>query len=62
LREDQVVDNLIDKAIINRDDFTFRWKGTAGDELYLGFESKVGASLDRLYKETENNRNLASQE
>ena len=56
------MDNLIDKAIINRDDFTFRWKGGTGEELYLGFESKMGASLDRLYKEMESIRNLGHQE
>jgi hypothetical protein len=56
------VDNLIDKAIINRDDFTFRWKGRAGEELYLGYESEVGISLDRLYKEVERFRNSGNQE
>ena len=56
------MDNLIDKAIINKDDFTFRWKGGTGEELYLGFESKKGVSLDRLYKETESIRNPGSQE
>jgi hypothetical protein len=55
------VDNLIDKAIINKDDFTFRWKGGTGKKLHLGFEEKIDASLDKLYREAEKLRGALGQ-
>jgi len=56
------MENISEEAIINKDDFTFRWKGGKGEKIYLGFEEKITASLDRLYREAEKLRALVSQE
>ncbi|MEE9542973.1 MAG: hypothetical protein V3V95_04245 [Thermodesulfobacteriota bacterium] len=55
------MEDINEQAVINKDDFTFRWKGGAGKKLYLGFEEKIDASLDRLYKEAEKFRGLVNQ-
>jgi hypothetical protein len=56
------MEDISEQAIINKDDFTFRWKGRGGKKVYLGFEEKVTASLERLYKEAEKFKVLVGQE
>jgi hypothetical protein len=56
------MEDISEQAVINKDDFTFRWKGGKGKKLYLGFEEKIDASLDRLINEAEKFRGFVGQQ